>query len=123
MQPMTDHEALSLAMFALRTWQDPDASAEEDLTYLDLHADCAVDALGRMRDERQQDPGGRGGRCAGCGWLLSQGQGRHPVQMLNESTGKAGPVEGLAVCNHCPQTLGASGVATALRNRWTSTGN
>lgn len=50
-EPMDPIEALGLGIFAINTWLEPSASSSEDIAYLELHADEALEALDKLRNE------------------------------------------------------------------------
>jgi hypothetical protein len=112
MADMSPRGALTLAIFALNTLTDPDASSPADLTYLDAHA---VDALATLARMREQEPASEG-RCAQCGQVLSAA-----AQYVLRRTGfdQWTRVEDLAVCTGCPNVLTEAAVEEARRQGWT----
>jgi hypothetical protein len=52
--PMTDADALSMAIFALNTLAEPSASSDEQMAALDFFTEGALDRLVQMRDKSQR---------------------------------------------------------------------
>lgn len=115
MHSLTESEALSLAILALNTLENPQGSTLEVPAQLDTHGGQAVEVLVRLRELAAA-----GTRCASCGWLISAGGGdSRPVQIVNEETGEFEHVDDLVACNHCPHVIRAHTAQAARRNRWT----
>ena len=52
---MDRHQALTLAIFALNTYLNPEASSPADLAILDKHAESVIETLAAMREEVADD--------------------------------------------------------------------
>lgn len=118
MTTMTDHEALTLAIFALNSYEHPDATTSDDLAHLDQHAEAARTALAKLRDRTQQPPA-RPHRCAVCGRNIAG-----PVQYaygVDERTGDFLRFYDLAACVNCPNVMRDAAATTARQNGWTRT--
>jgi len=120
MHDMSQREALDLAIYALNSFQHPDASSSEDLAWLDLHADCAASTLARMRESTAPPPE-RADRCAVCGGVIETVP-QYAFE-VDEQTGQFHRVEDLAVCISCANVMRAQAIANARAKRWTRGGN